>query len=390
MVVSQKSPHLYPLYNTRLPLAVINVLPQPRKTFVDIPILANDIADKNLYKLLLIARYDAKHCKEYIDLINDLWEETRFRIDDLVSVVEKNEKVFYILIDGERRFRSCIYLRDVGCESCLEKFGAGGCYKRHFGDLGVDARVGVNIDADEAIDMQASANIHHRVPPFEEAKFYDRLFKHRRSKNPKYSLNLFARRMGRSSETIRQAIKFCELPLEYQDYVRDGKMPWGIGVEIARLQSEGLSGKELEWWVLRAIAGKHRVSEFRELITKFLGVRNLNQGSLLDIFSEAQRKELEKPHFRMIVERHTIMAIWSFIHYLERTYSLFDEGKLGKEDSPFSEKSPIKVFRALIDKEKQLLPFLRSHLPKAAYGEAEEIIQEAETILAQTEKSASD
>lgn len=395
MVIDTKSPpavpkeerslHPHPLYNTRLPLAIINVLPQPRKTFLDIPILGDDIAGKNLYNLLLISRYDTNHCQKYIDLINDLWDEAKFHIEDLAYVIEENEKIFYVLVDGERRFRSCIYLRDVGCESCREKFGPGGCYKRHFGDLSVEARVGVNIDADEVIDRQASANTHHRVPPYEEATFYDRLFRRRKLQNPKYSLNQFAKRMGRSPETIRQAIRFCELPLEYQERVKKGQIPWGIGLEITRLQSEGVSEKELEWWVLRAITGNYKVPEFRELVNNFLQILRSDQTSLFDIFSEVQKKELEKPHFRLVVERHTIIAIWSWIHYFTRVLDLFESGKLGKEDSPFSTRSPVKVFRTLIEKEKQLLPHLEGLLPKERYEEARETIQKAELVLVELE-----
>ncbi len=96
--------HKFPLYNTKLPLVIINVLAQPRKTFKEIDILGDDIAEKNQYELLLIARFDAKHCQEYIKEINDLWE-TNYHIENLVYVIEQNIKIFYVLGDGERRYR---------------------------------------------------------------------------------------------------------------------------------------------------------------------------------------------------------------------------------------------------------------------------------------------
>lgn len=54
----------------RLPLNIINVLPQPRKTFEEINFLANDIAQKNLYNPLTIACFDREHCQKYIEPIN--------------------------------------------------------------------------------------------------------------------------------------------------------------------------------------------------------------------------------------------------------------------------------------------------------------------------------
>ena len=379
-----------PIYNSRIPLSSINILPQPRKTFLNIESLGDDVASKNLYNPLNVARFNAPHCKAYIGLINDLWgDSARFSIGNLFYVTENKEKIFYVLIDGECRFKSCLYLRDVGCESCREKFGPGGCYERHFGDLSVDVRISENLDPDEAVDRQASANIHQRVPPHEEANFYYRLLNHRRKKDPDYSIGRFAKRMGRTPETIKQAVKFCELPLEYQGYVKDKIIPWGIAIEIALLKDKGLSEKELDWWVTRAITEDYKVPAFRELVSNFLEVRDSGQGSLMDLFSQRQREELEKPHFRMVVERHTIMALWGFIHYEQRVRALFEAGKLGKEDSPFSLGSPIRVFKKVIEEEEKLLPCLRGHISNKVYKNSKEVIKRTKKALSRPEEMTS-
>ena len=241
-----QSAHLCCVYNTRLPLNIINILPQPRKTFLEIDVLGDDVAAKNLHELLRVARFDKEHCQAYLNEINVIWK-TYFRIEDMISVQENGKLVFYILLDGERRYQSCIYLRDIGCSFCREQFGPGGCYERHFGDLKVDARVEDNISPDEAIDIQASANIHHRVPPYEEAHFYDYLYRIRRKRNPKYTIAEHARRMGRKPDAIRLAMRFCDLPEKIQEYIETGRVKWGIGIEATRLQTQGnLDERELE------------------------------------------------------------------------------------------------------------------------------------------------
>lgn len=369
----------------RIPYDLINVLPQPRKTFEDIGELGDDVADKNLHYPPLLAAYDEDYCQQHLDLINKLWR-TSFQITDLVYRIEKGIKVFYVLIDGERRFRSCKYLMETGCSVCREKYGPGGCYQRHFGDLKIETRFSFNIDPHDALDIQASANIHRRVPPVEEARFYEGLFNLRKSKNPKYTLTEFARKMGRNPNTIRQALKFCELPMEYQEYVAQGHLAWGLAKEIVRLHIQGLKDKELDWWMTRAITGNYKIEDFRKLVSEFLYQQNNNQVSLFD---QAQEKQMRRFGFRQVVERHYILGLWSFVHYLNQLNFLFENGKLGLKDSPFSERSPIKLYRQMLDiAEQNVFHFEKlSRFPKLEAKRAQQVIDKSNKILSQLEKN---
>ena len=381
-----KSAHPLSVYNTRLPLGIINVLPQPRETFWEIDVLGDNIALNNLQALLRVARYDAKHCQEYLNENNELWPERFFRLEDLFWVQENGQRIFYILLDGGRRYRSCIYLRDVGCSDYRKRFGPGGCYERHFGDLSVDIRVSDNIPPDEAIDIQASANIHHRLPLYEEARFYNRLLRNRKRKNPRYAIAELARRVGRTPDAISQAIRFCDLPLSCQKYVEKGEIRWGIGIELTRLQIQiGLDEKELENWIIKAITENLKVPEFRERVSKFLFNLKYDQMSL---FSPAEERFMRMSAIRIVVERHTIMAIHSFILYLNRVFDLFLAGKLGKKDSPFSHRSPVKVYRKLIDlMEKVLTQLIIWHLlPEKECERAQQIIQQTKEALSYVEE----
>ena len=370
------------VYNARLPLNIINVLPQPRKTFLEIDVLGDDVAEKNLHELLRIARFDEGHCQAYLNEVNDIWK-TCFKIEDMVSVRENKSLIFYVLLDGERRYQSCIYLRDIGCSSCREQFGPGGCYLRHFGDIRVDVRVEDNIAPDEAIDIQASANIHHRVPPHEEAHFYTYLYKIRKSRDVKYTIAEHARRMGRKPDAIRMAMRFCDLPDTIQQYIETGHVRWGIGIETTRLQIQGKLGeRELERWIIKAITENLKVSDFQERVNKFLFNQRYDQASL---FSAAEDRYMARPATKMVVERHTIMAIHCFIFYLNKVLDLFAKGKLGKKDAPFSHGSPIRAFRKLIDLEAETLPYLRQLLPQKDYQKAEQTIREVALVLSQLE-----
>jgi hypothetical protein len=245
-----------------------------------------------------------------------------------------------------------------------------------------------NISAEEAINIQASANIHHRVPPYEEAQLYDRLFKIRKKRyqrqGKKYSVAQLARDVGRKPEAIRQAMRFCDLPEKIQKYIKNGSVKWGIGIETTRLQIQGgLQERELERWIIKAITENLKVPEFRERVDKFLFNRKYDQMAL---FSMAEDRYMARSAVRMVVERHTILAIHSFIFYLNKVLDLFIKGKLSKKDSPFSYRSPVRVYRKLIDLETRLLPYLWKLLPQKEREKAYRTLEETRQALSLLEK----
>ncbi len=117
-----------------LPISEINVLPQPRKTFEDIPELALDVADKGFLNPPTVARLSEEHCRNYLKVINALWGSS-FTIEELAPSLVRGKVFFHVLLAGERRFRSCRLLWEEGCKKCVRKFGSeapGACFKRHF------------------------------------------------------------------------------------------------------------------------------------------------------------------------------------------------------------------------------------------------------------------
>ena len=366
-----------------LPISIINVLPQPRKTFEGIPELALDIAKKKLLNPLIVARLDEDDCKRYIAIINFLWG-TSFELNDLHSVEEEGSVIQYILLAGERRLKACYHLWNVGCQDCQENYGSepeGNCFKRHFGTNKIEVRLCLNIPPLSALFLQFSENIHRRVPPHEEARAYNQLFRLIKEVESGYPITKFARNVGRSPETIKNALRFCKLPSLIQEFVEKGLVPYGIAVEIARIQELGTSEDELRHWALKAATNNYKVPDFRELVTRYIRFKMLGQTTMLDLMERAQREEFNKPQFRKIVAVNMIKGVWFWIYYFRTVLKLLEEGLLGKADSPFSEGSPVRVFRRLVELLKEVLPHFKIFLPKREYPEIKQFLEDSEQVF---------
>jgi hypothetical protein len=353
-----------------LPISRVNVLPQPRKTFENVAELALDIASKNLLNPPTIAHLSVKNCKNYLRVINTLWGTT-FQVSDLVSSSVRGKKIFYILLAGERRFRACRLLWDEGCMGCVRKYRKekpGTCFRRHFQSNRIEVRLCFNIQPLSALYIQLSENTHMRVPPEQEAYAYNQLFKLVKKANPEFTLSAFAEKVGRSPETIRHALQFCELPSVVREAVEKREIPYGIALELFRIYERKANdndlNEELQWWVLRGITEAVTVPEFRQKVGEYLSNLDSGQKELLAIMSEAELKELKRLHIRKTVEVHALRAIWGYIGYFERVKNLFDQGLLGQKESPFSKRSPRKILRKHIAQLRVMLPHLRRLLPK--------------------------
>jgi len=408
-----KGKHDYHYEGGFLPRKMINVFPQPRKTFENIHELSLDEYQKGQLNLPTIAPFNKIDCEQYLYLSNILWK-TKFSIDDAIPFRQKGKERYEVLIAGERRLRGWDHVRieeflkclkcqevwDEGCENCKKiwekkhkKIPKGFCYIRHFGTKPgeprelLEVRLCVGISPIEALFLQFSENTHMSVPACEEAQAYAQLFNLIRTVDATFTLSFFSQLVGRNPDTVRNAIKYTELPRSIQERVEKKDISYGIALELTRLQTQGLKEEELDRWATMAITGKYRVDDFRTVVTEL--IKNLTSGQTA-LFSTEQIKEMESQHFRIIVERHIIMAIWSWIHYFAKVLNLFTEGRLGKTDSPFSHRSPLKVFRKLIDLLENLFPHLQSLLPKKEVVRTKRVIKKTKKIVFKLEQQASD
>lgn len=368
-----------------LPLNLINVLPQPRKTFECIEELALDIAGKGMMNPVIVAAFSREHCEAYLSTINEFWQSS-FMVDELVCRLENEESVFYVLLAGERRFRSCLFLYRRGCDECREAYGqeeSGVCFQRHFRNSGeIEVRLCVNILPLAAIFLQFSENTHMRVPAHEEAQAYEQLFKLIKKLDPFFSLTKFARCVGRNQSTIRNALKFCELPIFIREAVERGEIKYGIALELSRLAERGIGGEDLRWWTLRARAENYSVEAFRKIVNNFLDNLSSGQLSILDLFDAEAERERRLANIRHAVAGNVIRQLWAYHGYWLSVLRLCRDGLLGRDDAMFSDKSPVRLLCAtanLINKE--ILPYLRNSMPRDAKREIAAAFDELANLL---------
>lgn len=367
-----------------LAIPEINVLAQPRKTFEGIEELSLDIAKKRVLNPPTIARFDTEGCRQYVAAVNRLWG-AEYDVERMRSKKEDGKGIYYVLLAGERRFRSCALIWERGCAECLESRGKekpGRCFKRHFDGNKLDVRVCRNIPPLAALFLQLSENTHVPVPPHEEAAAYARLFGLIRKADETFPVARFAREVGRSPETIRKALRYHLLPDVAKEAVERGHVPYGTAVEIARLQEDGLTPDQLEFWIQRSIVGRRKVAEFRTLVDAHLAERRSGQRSLLDMFQSEQAALTRKAHIRRTVEAKSVQALWAGIHYIGRVQQLIDGGMLGSPDATYSEDSPLRVYGTLVERMRELLPKLRALLSARKGREYQAVLDETYALLA--------
>jgi len=332
-----------------LPFDSINVLPQGRKTFDEegLRVLADDIADKKLINLPLIATFDKEGADKYLAVINELWGAD-FESDSLMRHQEEDgSESFNVLIAGERRFRACKMLL------------ADGRYQKKFKRDDIFVTYALNIPPMEAIFRQASENTYMSVPPHEEAVYYSEMFRVIKIADPEYPLTRFARNVGRSSEKVRDALKFCLLPETIQGYVREGALSYGTACEIARLAQRQVGEDDINFFTKRALTGKYRVDDFKQLIDEYFAHKDSGQSSMFDVFTQEQEEEMRKAGIKKTVQKEFIFGLWSFIYYFAHVTKLFEDGKLGQDESPFSTGSPVRIFSRLVEAQTSLLPHFK-------------------------------
>lgn len=356
-----------------VPLEHISVLPQGRKTFEHIDQLAEDIADKGLISPPLLVRFDREGAIDYLTEVNKLWH-LDLPVETLKPVHEEDGEHFYVLIAGERRYRAVKSLTTHQCSDCARKQTNGngqdqGCFSTHF-PTGLEARICDNITPLDALWRQASENIHNSLLPQEEAIFYDELYRVAREKDPKLSLAEFSRKVGRGEDKVRDALRFCMLPDDIQDQVKGRLVPYGTAIEIARLAEANVPTGDLDYYIKLASSGNMTVGQFSKLVGRYL---NIHTSGNIGLFEEGV---IESGNVRQVIDREATRAFWVSIFYIEKIAVLFNEGLLGREDSPFSHQGPIHALQKYVGSVDKLMPHLVGLLPTQ---ELNAILQKLET-----------
>ncbi|MFA6198461.1 MAG: hypothetical protein WC734_04925 [Patescibacteria group bacterium] len=316
--------------------------------------------------LPIVARFSQTAFLAYLEIINRIWGAA-FQVGAFAPVMERQRPIYYVLLAGERRYRACMLLWGLGCEKCQKKASRplrpGQCYCKHFGTNQWEVRLCDDIPPVHALYIQLAENTHNRVPEHQEAWAYYQLYNLLRSANEGFTVAAFARRVGRSPDTIRRALRYCELPASVKSAVEQGLIRYGIALELVKLQQLGMDEDMIGWWMRLAIAHPYLVPEFRKLVDAHVFNRLHGQQELFQIMTAEQEILARRQAVRRVVEQNTINAIWLWVHYLERVLQLLEGGLLGIQESPFSKRSPRKVLRRMIDLQQRILDHSVKLLP---------------------------
>jgi len=271
----------------------------------------------------------------------------------------------YTVISGHRRLQACLRLEERG---------------HRVGEVAVI--IFEHLTLVEMALLQASENIHEQVPPHEAAKFYEATWRLLKIHEPAFTILDFSRAVGRSEQTIRNALRFALLPDGVQQYVVSGMLPYGAAVHLTKLQ-EYCDDQCLEQWALRIVVSQTKVADVQKQVDTHLSDIRSGQLSMLDLFSTNAQATMAQEARRMRIDRSTIFAFWDGIRYLDRLLSLFQEGKLKKEDSPWLRHGPKSAFLKLIALEQRFLEHLGDVLLSEELEVSSQILETCENLLTQ-------
>lgn len=334
----------------RFPIEAINVMNQVRQTFDpdEQRELAENISQFNLLQPLSLAIFDEDHMIKHLKLVNKAWG-TRFSLSRFKKQVDGT---YAVLIAGERRLRSIkeIILNATNIYS-----------QQFFKDRQVAVVFHYNIPSLTFISIQVSENIHRRPPAHEEAAYFEKYYRALKVlRGKKFSVAEFAREIGRSAQSVGQAIKFCYLPTTVRKFVEQGMLSYTIACELIRLQANGVGNQSLKQWAIDSIVYKYTTKNFQKAVSNFL-LRQASNG-LFDDFSKASELAQYKENRKRALNIHVRLSLADALKYLFNIRSLEEKGLIGKDSSPFGSTGAYKGVGKLVETLKTLIPYIKDHL----------------------------
>lgn len=304
-----------------LPLAAISRLKQMRETFEDLAELTTSIEQKGQLAPGIAAVLTKGAAQNYVQALNAI-RHTNHTLEELTEVWLDGKRRYVILIAGERRYRACTMLEDAHPGK-----GAIGKYRRLYS---VTLYFGISIDA--ALEIQLQENLHKPVPPMEAALYTRDLFAWRRLHQPSLSLAQFAKSIARSDGWVRDALRFCELPIAIQQLASQKselKVPYQLLVALERfarlMRTEcgtEVSEHDLLQHVHLALARRMNAKRFRGYLNNILETKRGGQGQL---FAEMQVSTLT----RADTDREVLPGLLQFNAYMKQLEAIRRQGAFG-------------------------------------------------------------
>lgn len=174
------------------------------------------------------------------------------------------------------------------CRKCRQNAGQSAFDGRYR----VDIRFGMRVKPD--IALQFNENRHQQVPPHEEARMW-KFYRWSKRNEREITISQFARKIGRTPEWVRGALRFCTLPSSVQNYAdgTDGcvKLPYSILTSLARLgegmfelTGEAFPESAYHSWIVRRVVGRLNATVFRKTVSEYLTSKQQEHRGQLSLF----------------------------------------------------------------------------------------------------------
>lgn len=354
---------------TYLPLNLVIRFPQVRETFdqLELQELADDIAHDDVIQPSIVFRFSERDFYTYVDILNRISKKELVTQGMPFEKNVKGEKWFYVLIAGERRFRSHNLLWEEGCSECKKRakeegriLKIGECYKKHEVLIyeKVKVNMGINQRLDRAKSIQFRENLYVKPPIEEEAQALRNYYDYLKEIEVGLSIPGFAKKVGFSVERVKKAIWFCDLPEKIKLAVKAKLISYGNALEVYKVtQVQAIDPKtrskivdqETDYLLIHP---KIKVEDYK------LRIKNLVESfQMLSLF-DLNDLVMNKKEKRRVVEKNSIQALTLYSNYVGKVQLLHLQGIIGK-GKIFSEESPKKWIQRILQNVQILSPTVR-------------------------------
>lgn len=306
------------------PIDQIGALRQMRQSFKreTIQQLAKSIQRSTQLNPGIVAALPKEEAALYLRNINRTWG-TFYRLTNFKEVdIEEKGRFFLFLVAGERRFRACKVAK-LPTYYCQMRFG---------------------LSFSDAISLQAHENLHEDVPPQEAAALYALMWRTEKEDDAKLSLKAFAKRMGKSVDYIKRAVRFVTLPVSVQKLILPtqefGKgVSYGILCELARLDEahkkhgKPLSETELKQKAYVLLAHQRTVKAVEKVVSTDITHLEHVASGVRPLFDLSPPDELVK-----FAKKHVTTGLETYLgdarNHLRRVAALHKDESIGQVVSP--------------------------------------------------------
>lgn len=365
--LSTKKSSFEPVY---LPLDLIIRFPQVRETFdpLELQELADDIANDDVIQPSIVFRFSEKDFYEYVHILNKISKKPIDVINMPFEEDSNDQKWFYVLIAGERRFRAHKLLWDEGCSECKESANKQGknlkkgeCYQSHevlvYGKIKIN--LGLNQRLERAKSIQFRENLYVKPPVDEEALALRNYYDYLKECDKGLSVSLFAKKVGFSVERVKKAIWFCDLPDKIRLAVKAKLISYGNALEVYKItQVQNIDpetrikivDQETDYLLIHP---RIKVEDYK------VRVKNLIESfQMLSLF-DLNELTMSKKEKRRVVEKNSIQALTLYSSYVGKVQMLHLQGVIGK-GKIFSDGSPKKWIQTILENVQSLSPTIRN------------------------------